>query len=131
MPPSTKFQRPTAVRGKPSTTTAANPDFDGIFALAATLNGLHKQIAANCAPIVQRMIKSRTRDQQQIEHMLDRLLDCACIPEGLTLFRALCRYYFTLNPVATADYVHSYREMWDSENDENLDPKTGIKAINP
>lgn len=46
---------------------------------------------------------------------LDHLLDCSCIPEGLALFKSLCRYYFAINPAATADYISYYREMWDSE----------------
>ena len=37
------------------------------------------------------------------------------------LFKRLCRYYYTLDPAATADYVHSYRGMWDSEGDETWD----------
>jgi len=85
--------------------------------LAASLNGIHKQMAATCAPVVQGIIRSRCRDQQQIERLLDRLLDCACIPEGLALFKSLCRYYYTLNPTATASYVYAYRDMWDSEDD--------------
>ena len=52
------------------------------------------------------------------EHLLDRLLDCACIPEGLALFRSLCRYYYYLNPAATADYIGAYREMWDNDDTE-------------
>ena len=40
-----------------------------------------------------------------------------CIPEGLALFKSLCRYYYTLNPTATASYVYAYRDMWDSEDD--------------
>ena len=100
-------------------TEAPTGDFEslvaGITELAASLNALHRQMATACAPVVQDMIRSRTRDQQQIEHLLDRLLDCACIPEGLALFKSLCRYYYTLNPAATADYVFAYRDMWDSE----------------
>ena len=73
-------------------------------------------MAAACAPDVQSLIQSRTRDQRQIELMLDRLLDCACIPEGLALFRTLGRYYFTINPAAPASYVAAYRDMWDSND---------------
>ena len=118
MPPKTKSQRLTASRRRPSTPPSTAPDFEGIRELAASLNALHRQIAAACAPSVHDMIRSRTRDQRQIEHMLDRLLDCACIPEGLALFRALCRYYFTLNPAATASYVVAYRDMWDRDDAE-------------
>lgn len=91
--------------------------FAEIRDLAAAVNQLHHQMADQWAPMVQDLIQSRNRDQQQIEHTLDYLLDCACIPEGLTLFRSLCRYYYTLNPVAAASYVGAYREMWDSDDE--------------
>jgi hypothetical protein len=56
-----------------------------------------------------------SRAAQEIEHTLDHLLDCTCIPEGLALFKALCRYYYAINPAATAGYVHACRDMWDSD----------------
>ncbi len=113
-------QRPSADQTLRSVASGSGHDFDAILELARTVNELHRQAAANCAPMVQDMIRSRTQDRQQIEDMLDRLLDCACIPEGLALFRSLCRYYFAVNPAATVSYVHAYREMWDSENDGEL-----------
>lgn len=117
MPTRTRSKRPTAGRRRLAV-SKEKPDFSGILELAASLNALHRQMAAACAPSVQEMIRSRSRDQRQIEHMLDRLLDCACIPEGLALFRTLCRYYFTVNPAATASYVGAYRDMWDSDDAE-------------
>ncbi len=121
MPPKTRpnAQRPTVRRRRPSTPPAAASEFDGIRELAASLNALHRQMAAACAPSVEDIIRSRTRDQRQIEHMLNRLLDCACIPEGLALFRSLCRYYYFLNAAATTDYIEAYREMWDSDAAED------------
>ena len=95
-----------------------DPDFAEIRALAATLHDLHRQQVAALTPIVQRVIRTRSRDAGEIEHTLDHLLDCACIPEGLALFRTLCRYYFTLNPTATASYVGAYRDMWDRDGAE-------------
>jgi len=106
------------MRGKTSRRPApapANPDFAEIKALAAMLHDLHRQRVAALTPIVQSLIRSRSRSAQEIEHTLDSLLDCACTPEGLALFKALCRHYYALNPAATASYVHAYREMWDSE----------------
>lgn len=113
MPRTTSAPRPATSR-RSSAALKEGPDFSGILELAATLNQLHKQMAAAYAPIVHDIVRSRCRDQQQLEHTLDRLLDCACIPEGLALFKTLCRYYYTLNPAATADYVFAYRDMWDS-----------------
>jgi hypothetical protein len=82
---------------------------------AAPRNHLLRQKAAAYAPQVHQITRTRSRAVGEIEHTLDHLLDCACIPEGLALCKALCRYYYPINPAATASYVHAYREMWDSE----------------
>lgn len=100
--------------GKPAPAPVA-PDFAQTSALAATLHDLHRQRAAALTPIAQDLIQSQSRQAQEIEHTLDHLLDCGCIPEGLALFKALCRYYYAINPAATAGYVHAYRSMWDGE----------------
>jgi hypothetical protein len=89
----------------------------GIKSLIAPLNALQQQAAQACAPIVEHIIRSRSRDPQHIERTLDCLLDCACHPDGLALFKSLCRYSFTLNPAATAAHVGYYREMWDSDTE--------------
>lgn len=87
----------------------------GIASLAAQINELQRQAARTASPVVEDIIRTRSRDVQQIEHTLDRLLDCACVPEGLVLFKALCRYYYTLNPSAAVDYVNAYRELWEED----------------
>lgn len=83
--------------------------------LTADLQALREQGIAALAPVVQELVRCRSRDVQRIEHTLDQLLDVACLPEGLALFKTLCRHYWTLDPQATADYVNAYREMWDDE----------------
>ena len=82
----------------------------------APLQALHQQAIEALVPIVQDMVRSGSRDAQRIEHTLDQLLNHACVPEGLALFKALCRHYWPLNPQATASYVHAYREMWDGDD---------------
>jgi hypothetical protein len=37
----------------------------------------------------------------------------------LLLYKKLCRYYWKINPQATADYINYYREMWDNDSFEN------------
>lgn len=66
------------------------------------------------------IIATRSRDARHIEHTLDHLLDFACHPDGLVLYKSLCRYYYTIDPAATADYVGFYREMWDSEETDAI-----------
>jgi hypothetical protein len=89
--------------------------FAKIRDLAAGLRDLHRQIAEAYAPVVQHLLLTRSQDEREIEHTLDRLLDCACIPEGLALFKSLCRHYYPLNPVATATYIYAYRDLCDSD----------------
>ena len=86
--------------------------------LAREMNALHQQSARALAPVVEQLIATRSRDVNGIAHTLDRLLDCACHPDGLALFKSLCRHYFSFDPAAAAEYVQIYREMWDSDEKE-------------
>jgi hypothetical protein len=75
-----------------------------------------QQSVVEIAPQVRTLVDSGSRDGRLIERTLDRLLDSACIPEGLALFKTLCRHYWHINPGAAAAYVHAYRQMWDAES---------------
>lgn len=92
-------------------------DFDSlvtdIMALVTSLNDLHLQMVLAYMPIVQSIIQSGCQDAHEIEHTLDHLLTCAGHPQGLLLFKFLCRYYYGIDPAATAEYVHFYREWYD------------------
>lgn len=90
--------------------------FSEVRALAANLHSLHQRLVADLGPQVRVLIEQDSRDEALIEHVLDRLLDSACIPEGLSLFKALCRYYWGINPRAAAFYVDAYRQIWDAES---------------
>ncbi|WP_457323862.1 hypothetical protein [Roseateles sp. P5_E11] len=87
----------------------------------AELQTLREQAIETLTPAVQEMVRGGSRDVQRIEHALDQLLDIACLPEGLTLFKTLCRHYWTLHPQATAGYIHAYREMWDADDQNDAD----------
>jgi hypothetical protein len=97
-------------------------DYDQFFqsmrAIAEEMRGLHTLAIAQYTPVVETIIATRCRDVQHIEHTLDGLLDIACHPNGLELFKTLCRYYYPIAPAATAGYIHAYREMWDTEGTE-------------
>ena len=84
----------------------------------AELQTLREQAVEALTPAVQEMVRSGSRDIQRIEHTLDQLLDHACLPEGLALFKTLCRHYWTLDQHATASYINAYREMWDADDNE-------------
>ena len=117
-----KTQRP------PKMESSADSDaYEGLLsnltAALAPLQTLHQQAVETLAPTVREIIETRSRDPHAIEHTLDHLLDHACIPQGLACFKSLCRYYWQINPQATASYIFAYREMWDSEADD--DPEAG------
>lgn len=87
----------------------------------AELQTLHQQAIEALAPSVQDMVRSGNQDVQRIERTLDQLLNHACMPKGLALFKNLCRHYWTLDPQATASYVNAYREMWDGDDLNDTD----------
>jgi hypothetical protein len=84
----------------------------------APLQALHQQAVESHVPTVREILRNGSRDARLIEQTLDHLLDHACIPQGLALFKSLCRYYWNLDPQATASYINAYREMWDSDDQE-------------
>ena len=102
---------------------AAAPEADAyrellhdLTTVIATLQSLHHQAIETHASTVLEILRSGSRDACLIEHTLDTLLNHSCIPQGLALFKSLCRHYWQLNPEATASYINAYREMWDSED---------------
>ena len=110
-----------------ATAPCADPCHDLLHTLSkaiAPLQTLHQQAVDTLAPTVQESLRSGSRDAQWIEHTLDQLLNHACVPKGLALFKALCRHYWTLDPQATASYIHAYREMWDGDEQS----QAGVQA---
>ncbi|RLD57056.1 MAG: hypothetical protein DRJ01_14370 [Bacteroidetes bacterium] len=68
-------------------------------------------------PEAERIIDTNSKDINAIEHTLDALCEVAFDDEILVLFKKLCRYYYDIDPQATAEQIQFYREMWDN-NDE-------------
>lgn len=92
--------------------------FENVSAIVGEMQGLAKLAHAQYAAEVDAVIAERRRDTQRIERLLDRILDFGFDDAMVQLFKRLCRYYYTIDPAATVDYVHAYRDMWDSEEDE-------------
>ena len=83
--------------------------------LAGSLVELQSQAAQQYQPVVDDILRTRSRATQHIEHTLDRLLGFCGDEAVLQMYRKLCRHYWDIDPAATADYVNAYREYWDSE----------------
>ncbi len=93
--------------------------FESIISLARGLSDLQQQAAQQYQPVVDDILLTRSRDGRHIEHTLDGLLDFCGHEPVLHLYKQLCRYYLTIDPVATADYIKAYREYWDSDAQED------------
>ena len=64
------------------------------------------------------IIQRGERDNACIDRQLDFMIGFCCDPDMLVVFKRLCRYYFAIDPVATAEHINAYREMWDTPDDE-------------
>lgn len=67
---------------------------------------------------IEGIISNRIKNEMYIERKLDEMLDILSFYENdetLLTFRRLCRYYFDINPEATADYIRIYKEQNDPE----------------
>jgi hypothetical protein len=91
--------------------------FERIAPLAESLGRLHEEQIARLTPLVDDLIRNRIADPRRIERLIDLVLDSACTDSGLALYKRMLRYYYTIDPVAVAEYVVIYREMWDSDDD--------------
>ncbi len=86
-----------------------------ILTLAGSMRDLQRQAAQQYLPVVDDILRTRSRDAQRIEHTLDGLLDFCGHEPVLQLYKKLCRLYWDIDPAATADYVNACREYWDSD----------------
>jgi len=93
-------------------------DYDAMQAirtLAGSMRDLQRQAAQQYLPVVDDILRTRSRDTQHIEHTLDGLLDFCGHEPVLQLYKKLCRHYWDIDPAATAYYINAYREYWDSD----------------
>jgi len=88
-----------------------------ISKLAVARQQMARQAEQQYPPEVEAILRDQCREPQRIECLLDGIFDFCFDDEMLLLYKKLCRYYFKINPVATASYVYAYREMWDEEED--------------
>lgn len=60
------------------------------------------------------VIENNIKDERRIEWILDNNLLELCEDEkALLLYRKICRYYYSINPIATIDYINFYKEWYD------------------
>jgi hypothetical protein len=88
---------------------------EAIGDLVEGISVLTRQAVSEYTHIVDSIVRTRSRDVRHIDDTLDGLLDFCFDAEALRLFKKLWRHYYFIDPVATRDYVHIYRKIWNSE----------------
>jgi len=83
--------------------------------LAQQLKTLSNQAIPLYTLKVEAIINNEITDHNQIELTFDYMLDFCYDDEMLLLYKKLARYYFTVNPQGTANYIHYYRERYEDE----------------
>ena len=86
---------------------------DNLQQLAGQMQALFSQAVALADVVVDDLIQRGECDTVCIDHQLDHMLGFCCDSDMLVAFKRLCRYYFTIDPLATAEHINAYREMWD------------------
>ena len=116
-----RIQRPSTVTPDPPTADVetVDPDVDGLVAriseILAGFDDLHARAVDAYRPMVADILRTGCQDRQHIERTLDGLLGFCGHEAALALFKRLCRYYWDIDPMATADYVYAYRDMFGSD----------------
>ncbi len=83
--------------------------------IAKELQAIYSQAESTYASAVDDIISRKSKETKEIELLLDYMLDLADDERILASYRKLCRYYFDINPQATAGYVQFYKEMYDED----------------
>lgn len=100
-------------------------------ALAASMMELQQQGVGLYTPIVNSLLAEKCRDLGRIEGTLDGLLDFARHPDGIQLYRRLCRHLWVIDPALAANYAQSYRAWWDPDDERPWAQKSSGRSEKP
>ena len=71
---------------------------EAISILVGSVLDLQQRAAQQYLPVVDEIVRTRSRDVQLIEHTLDGLLDFCGHEPVLQLYKRLCRHYWDIDP---------------------------------
>ena len=108
--------------------TANNDLINDIRGIAKDIQAIYSQAETHYVFAVNSIIQSQNRDEKEIENLLSYMLDFADNEKVLDSYRKLCRYYFDINPQAVAEYIQSYKEIYDTDETKF---KSGYFKKNP
>ena len=89
-----------------------------LYDMCKTIIDLNKQKYLIVKDEIEKIIRDNVKDERYIERKLDEMLDILLFYENddsLLLFRRFCKYYFSINPLVTVQYINYYRKQNDPE----------------
>lgn len=89
---------------------------DDLIKLVNQIEHLNKIAYIQYKPITDELC-SRIAPINEVEYTLDRMIDFCGSDEILTLFKKICKHYYSIYPEMIAFEINAYRELWDSENE--------------
>lgn len=92
-------------------------NLEEIVGVVAELQGVQRHLTQMLTDEATVLLAQPSVTVLDLELLLDRLLDCAGTPEGVAVYRRVCRRLWELDPNAGAVYVRFYQEIWDPEGD--------------
>lgn len=117
------------VPGAEKSESATGSISDELDKLVSGFGQLTVQAYEVYAPIVEDIVNNKSRDTEEIEHTLDRMLGFCFDEKMLALFKRLCRHYYYIDPVATSAHVYAYRDMWDEKSLTNDTVKNSVQKL--
>ena len=91
-------------------------DLNGFKELAESIQQNTQQAYEIYKKAVDGIYADNVQNVNEIERLLDYILTYSSDEKMLLLFKKLCRHYYKINPVATAEYVTIYKDMWEEDN---------------
>lgn len=101
----------------PETDTEYN---NKIEAIVSSIKRLNRQAFYAYKPIVDDIYSRKSVSVKDLEPILDGLLSVCISDEILGLFKQVCRRFYKQYPEMIADYIMFYKEMYESEDENDL-----------
>lgn len=83
-----------------------------------TLKSLNAQAYAVYEPMVADICTREFVGENEIEHLLDRLVSVCTSDDMTELFKKICRKFYNQYPEMIMDYILFYKEMYDANKSE-------------
>lgn len=105
-----------------------------LYDMCKTIIDLNKQKYEVIKDEIEKVFSDNIKDEMYIQRKLDEMLDILLSYENddsLLLFKKLCKFYFSINPQVTVQYINYYREQNDLEGIKlgNKDTQLDMRGV--